>query len=54
MKLADRIEQFEKAEAFITVKGHTESFVNNPTCRLRKPSKNELEKVSESKISPII
>ena len=47
MKLADRIEQFEKAEAFITVKGHTESFVNNPTCRLRKPSKNELEKISE-------
>ena len=33
LKLADRIEQFEKVEPFLTLKDHKESFVNNPTCR---------------------
>ena len=41
-KLADQMEQFEKAEAFINLKDHKDSFINNPTCRLTNPSKNEL------------
>ena len=47
MKFADRIEQFEKAEAFITMKDYKESFVINPTCRLINPCKKELGKISK-------
>ena len=48
LKLADQIEKFTKAEAFITLKDHKDSFINNPTCRLINPSKNELGKISKN------
>ena len=48
LKLADRIEQFAKAAAFITLKYHKNSFINNLTCRLLNPSKNQLGKISKN------
>ena len=47
LKLADRIEQFGKAEAFTTLKDHEESFANNSTYRLINLSKDELGKISK-------
>ena len=48
LKLADQIEKFTKAEAFIALKEHKDSFINNPTCRLINPSKNGLGKISKN------
>ena len=44
LELADRIEKFTKAEAFVTLKDHKDSFITYSTCRLINPSKNKLQK----------
>ena len=41
------IEQFVKAEIFITPKDHKENLINNLTNRLINPSKNDLGKISK-------
>ena len=53
LKLADQIEKFTKAEVFIALKDHKDSLINNPTCRLINPSKNELGKRSKNILEQI-
>ena len=47
IKLDDRIESLAQTPAFITLKGHQESFRTCHPCRLINPSKSELGKVSK-------
>ena len=44
--LDDRIEQYAKNNAFITLKDHKENFENNPKCRLLNPAKSEIGIIS--------
>ena len=53
LKLADRIEQFAKAEAFITLKDHKDSFISDSTCRLINPSKNGFGKIIKNILEQI-
>ena len=58
LKLVDRIEQFVKAEAFITLKDRKDSFINNPTCFIKhplsiNPSKNGVEKIIKNILDQI-
>ena len=43
----DRVECLAKAEAFITLKDHKDSFRSHPTCHLLNPCKSELGKISK-------
>ena len=53
MEFADRIDHLAKIEAFITLKDRKENFVNKLTCRLIKPTKTELSKISQKIIEDI-
>ena len=52
-KLAERIDHLPKPETFITLKDHKDNFSNKPSCRLIKPTKNELGKISKKIIDQI-
>ena len=57
LKLDDRIEQFSKRKAFVTLKDHKPNFPNNPKCRLINPAKSEIgiiSKIQLDKINSII
>ena len=45
--LHDRIECHSRSPAFITLKDHKDSFVNNPKFRLLNPAKTQIGKVSK-------
>ena len=51
LDLEDRIYQTSKKQAFISLKDHKANFINKPTCRLLKPTKSELGKISKQLIS---
>ena len=53
LDLADRIEQYGDAEAFITIKDHKENFLNDPKCRLINPAKSQLGKISKQILQEI-
>ena len=53
LKLADKIDQLAKTEAFINVKDHKENFVNKPTCRLINQAKIDFGKISKKIIEDI-
>ena len=53
INLADQIEHLPSAESFITLKDHKDNFTNNLTCHLINPSKNEIGKVSKSKLKRV-
>ena len=46
--ISDIADQFQKHDAFITVKDHKESFPHNPSFRLINPSKSDTGKVSKT------
>ena len=47
INLDDRIEYIARTPAFITLKDHKPDFLQNPSCRLINPTKNELGKVGK-------
>ena len=47
MSVADRIEVYGEARAFITLKDHKENFENAPKCRLINPAKTNIGKISK-------
>ena len=47
LDLADRIEVYGDANAFITLKDHKENFENQPKCRLINPAKTNIGKISK-------
>ena len=53
LKLDDRIEQFSKREAFVSLKDHKPNFPNNPKCRLINPAKPEIGIISKIKLDKI-
>ena len=53
LKIDDRVQQFHKAEVFITVKEDKDSFINFPTFRLSNPSKSDIDKISKSILDKI-
>ena len=46
LDLADRIEVYGDANAFITLKDHKENFENQPKCRLINPAKTNIGKIT--------
>ena len=48
IKLDDRIESLAKMPAFITLKDHKENFRCSRPCRVMRPSKSKLGKVSKA------
>ena len=46
LEIADRIDQFIQADAFITVKDHKEQFPSKVQCRLINPAKSNIGKIS--------
>ena len=51
--LADRIEVYGEARAFITLKDHKENFENAPKCRLINPAKTNIGKISKQILQKI-
>ena len=47
LKLADRIETFRNAEAYITIKDHKEDYKNKTKCRLINPAKSQIGEISK-------
>ena len=43
----DRVDTTANKDAFITLKDHKPNFANKPTCRLIKPTKPEIGKISK-------
>ena len=52
--LQDRVFKTCQRESFVTLKDHKENFQNNPKCRLLKPTKCELGKISQQILSNIV
>ena len=53
LKLANRINKFDKKEAFITLKDTKDDFVNKPKCRLLNPTKTEMGRISKKILQEI-
>ena len=53
LELADRIECYSNAPAFVTLKDHKENFENNPKCRLINPAKTNIGKISKQILQKI-
>ena len=53
LTIDDRVQQFHKAEVFITVKDHEDNFPNFLTFRLINPFKSEIGKISKSLLDNI-
>ena len=55
LELSDRIDTTAKRESFITLKNHIKpNFRSKPTCRLIKPCKPELGRVSKQIVENIV
>ena len=52
-KLADRVEQCPRNQAFITIKGHKPNFPNNSKWRLINPAKSNLGRISSQLLKEI-
>lgn len=48
LELDDRITSLPHNTAYVTIKDHKASFLNNPQCRLINPTKSEIRKISKS------
>ena len=53
LKIADRMQSYTTDQCFITVKDHKPNFPSKPSCRLIKPSKSDLGKVSKQILEKI-
>ena len=51
--VAERIEQYARRNAFLTLKDHKENFENNPKCRLINPAKSEIGVISKCYLDAI-
>ena len=54
LDIEDRLYCTQKRDAFITLKDHTQQFLNNPKCRVINPCKSELGMVSKQMLVEII
>ena len=53
LHLDDKVEQFNRREAFVTLKDHKENFQKNPKCQLLNPAKSEIGIISKHYIEKI-
>ena len=53
LELADRIEKYGDACAFVTIKDHKDNFENDPKCRLINPAKTNIGKISKQILQKI-
>ena len=51
--IADRVQQYQKRSAFLTMKDHKPNFQNNTKCRLINPAKSEIGTVSKAYLDSI-
>ena len=51
LEIADRVDTFTGAEAFVTIKDHKENFPSKLQCRLINPAKTNIGKISKQIIS---
>jgi len=51
--IADRVQQYAKRSAFITLKDHKDNFDNNPKCRLINPAKSDIGVISKTHLDLI-
>ena len=47
LKIADRVQNLDENEAYVTIKDHKEGFPNKISCRLINPSKTNVGKISK-------
>ena len=47
LDIQDRTQRIAERKAFISLKDHKEKYANNPTCRLIRPAKNKIGRISK-------
>ena len=53
LDIEDRVYSTTAKQAFVTLKDHKPNFINNPSCRLLNPTKNEIGRISQQKLAKI-
>ena len=49
LDIEDRVYSTQPKQAFLTLKDHKPNFMNNPSCRLLNPTKNEIGRIAKEK-----